>query len=571
MRWSTARMLRFILCVAFASMGCLAGQACAQELKYAWEPNQKFSYNMTITVEDDDKTTTFKGTVHYTVDSAGAEQMRVTYRGGLPESVQMKQRDRGSIPFGPPGFPGPPSFGPPPFSGGPFGRTAFAGKVQTTNRITLTPTGTVLAMEGDSQLPYLLGNVSLLPFEALPTGNERQWKLDSGVSITEEQDRRRPFGPFGPFAGQENKNVQAASEVTSYAIQNAQGDLVKVKKTYRLTTPVTGNGEAFDMQGDGVWTFNQQDHVPESLEMSYKLTAKEGNTSTTFPITVKYTRLSAAELAKIEADAKRQLEEHQRRVAAEKAKAETPLTADEKREALAALASSDQAKLKTTLADLEAKSLDDPDPQVAAAIERLVGHGDLAIAEAARKALAKWSPDFKLKFELMKAYDGPSPVKSTDQEVNSATPLYVGQIVQVQEHGAFWFPARVKNLLTDGKVEVEFMAWGKPNRTATLARRNLQLAPPELDQPAQPKNQAASGSTRAAPVDTSSTGSLHTWTDTSGRFKIAAEFVSAENGKVTLRRQDGREVEVPLEKLCEADRAHVAKLLEEAENPFVPK
>ena len=113
---------------------------------------------------------------------------------------------------GPPGFP----------IGGPFARAEFAGKTQTTNRLTLTPQGKVLAMTGESQLPYLLGNVSLLPFEMLPAAGERTWKIGSGVSITEkEENRGMPFGPFGPFAGQQNETVQAGQE--SCAVRNREG------------------------------------------------------------------------------------------------------------------------------------------------------------------------------------------------------------------------------------------------------------------------------------------------------------------------------------------------------------
>jgi hypothetical protein len=147
--------------------------------------------------------------------------------------------------------------------------------------------------------------------------------------------------------------------------------------------------------------------------------------------------------------------------------------------------------------------------------------------------------------------------------VESSTPLFVGQIVQVQENGSFWFPGRIKSLLPSGKVEVEFLSWGKPSRSAVLARRNLQLAPAEVDQPAKPSGPVVAGD------------AMHTWSDSTGRFQVTAEFVTLENDKVRLRRHDGRTIDVPVEKLSPADQTRVRQLAERqslaSENPFEPQ
>ncbi len=355
--------------MGLVGLGCaLAGQPVfGQDLRYRWEPKQKFSYNITITVEENDKTTKFQGITHYEVITANAEQMKVTYRGGLPEQVVMKPRERGTGgPFGPGGF-GPGGFGPfgPRGLGGPpspFSRPTFAGKVQTTNQLIMTPTGRVLTMEGDSQLPYLLGNVSLLPFESFPKTDQKEWVVDSGVSISEENENTRggfgprgPFGPFGPFGNQENKSVQAATEVTRYHVESEKDNLVSIRKSYQLTSPGSGE-ESFDMSGAGVWVFDKRDHVPHSLDLSAKLIEREGNSSTTYPVTIKYNRVSDAELARMEAESKRAAEEAQRKAAEAKALAETPLSPAEKQEALTALASNNQDRMLQTLKMLEGKS-----------------------------------------------------------------------------------------------------------------------------------------------------------------------------------------------------------------------
>ncbi len=539
-------------------------ELAAEELRYLWQPKQKFSYNISISIEENDKTTTFQGLTHYEVIAANAEQMKVTYRGGLAEQVKPKVSNRSSGPFGPRFGPfGPRGFGGPPSL---FSRPTFAGKVQTTNHITMTPNGRVLSMEGDSHLPFLIGNVSLLPFEPLPKDDQTQWVVDSGVSISEESENDRPgfgprgaFGPFGSFANQESKSVQTANEATRYTIESTKENLITVRKSYQLTSPGSDE-ESFDMSGAGTWVFDREEHIPHSLDMSAKLIMREGNSSTTFPITMKFNRVSAVELAKMEAEAQKAAEEAQRKAAEAKALAETPLTAQEKQTALSALTSKDLQRIVPALIMLQSKSPLEPDPEIVTALTDLLQFHDKAVVEAAANALVKWSPEFKRKRELKKAYDGPSPVASSELEVESTTPLYVGQIIQFQEHGGFWHPGRIKQLQPNNKVTIEALAWGKPNRELTLARRNLQLAPPEVEQPARP----------ATPEDASNLVEIQsesrTWTDKSGRFRIEATFVSEESGAIKLMRKDGKPITIPLDKLSDPDQAFVRQMLDE--NPF---
>jgi WD40 repeat protein len=55
------------------------------------------------------------------------------------------------------------------------------------------------------------------------------------------------------------------------------------------------------------------------------------------------------------------------------------------------------------------------------------------------------------------------------------------------------------------------------------------------------------------------------WTDTTGQFKIEAEFVRVDDGKVVLKKEDDKTQKIPLEKLSKKDQDYVAK---QAENPF---
>jgi prepilin-type processing-associated H-X9-DG protein len=47
---------------------------------------------------------------------------------------------------------------------------------------------------------------------------------------------------------------------------------------------------------------------------------------------------------------------------------------------------------------------------------------------------------------------------------------------------------------------------------------------------------------------------IHTWTDSTGKFKTEAEFVSLTDGKVTLRKTNGKNITLPLERLSKKDQ-----------------
>ncbi len=52
------------------------------------------------------------------------------------------------------------------------------------------------------------------------------------------------------------------------------------------------------------------------------------------------------------------------------------------------------------------------------------------------------------------------------------------------------------------------------------------------------------------------------WTDSSGKYTVEADFVDFKDGKVQLRKHDGKTVTVPIEKLSQADRSYVRTVSE---------
>lgn len=65
---------------------------------------------------------------------------------------------------------------------------------------------------------------------------------------------------------------------------------------------------------------------------------------------------------------------------------------------------------------------------------------------------------------------------------------------------------------------------------------------------------------------------VRTWTDSTGKHKIRASFVSLENGRVTLEKPDGTSLEIDLKKLSKADQKYLADAMKAAgDSPFETK
>jgi hypothetical protein len=557
-------------------------QACsAQEklLEYSWSKDQKFSFEIQIEVDEGDQTTNYQGTTNYTVDSANAEQLALTYQGGLTASTKPKESARKPT-FGIPPF-GVPPFGPAglprgiPFPGlaSPFATTGIS---QARNKITMSRLGKLLVLDGSSQLPFLLGNLSLLPFENLPTEEAIEaWTIESTVSISEDDSGRFHFGPFAQIQKSNQGSVQSASEVTKYNINSSNDMQVTLDKTYRLNTALVDGRDSFEMSGKGTWIFNRIDKLPQSSDMKFELIVRRRNATVSIPIVLKCNRLTPERIAERELEAKRKakeaeanmaeakskMEEHRKLAEEAKAKEEAPLSAEEKKGLLTELDSETPNTIIEALRKITRKKSKETDTEIVNAIKKHLGSTNFMVAKLSERALENADPVFGKSNALKKAYEGSSPVDSTNLEVLSTTPLYVGQIVQIQEIGSFWFAAEIRELLPDGRVLAKYQGWGG-NRTATLARRNIQLAPADLPQPHKP-------ATANVPQHES-----RLWSDATGGFKVDAVFMGVDNDKVKLRRADGKEVSVPIARLSSVDQEYIKKIadaIKNLDNPFDPK
>jgi hypothetical protein len=67
---------------------------------------------------------------------------------------------------------------------------------------------------------------------------------------------------------------------------------------------------------------------------------------------------------------------------------------------------------------------------------------------------------------------------------------------------------------------------------------------------------------KAADTETDEAMPVRTWNDATGAFSVEAQFAGVEDGKVKLKKRDGKIVSVPLDRLSQEDRDFVASQVE---------
>jgi hypothetical protein len=360
----------FLAATLLAAMLLAAASASADDevplLRYSWKAGDEHVFQATITVDMDDKQDTISGMPTYKVVEADEDVTKIQFIGGATTHSQPKAR--------PGAFPGFPRLPPRP----PFPRPGLPGLGQRT--LSINDRGRLIAEEGNTPLPYLLGDLAHLPLVPLPRGAEKSWAIerDTGISVTEDPGFRHPF-----FERQERKNVRAEEE-SLYSIVGIEGDVVTIKESYSLRAlELVKKKPSMEMIGDVTIEFDRKLGGPVSYEGEFSLVFREGNSTTEIPIKVSIKRLDAEELEKI-------------RLAGEKVRADAeaerrkPLDATEMATLLDDLNSDDRNRARRALTRLAGKEPLEADATLSAAIDRYVTHEDQFLRKSALDALAKW-------------------------------------------------------------------------------------------------------------------------------------------------------------------------------------
>jgi hypothetical protein len=141
--------------------------------------------------------------------------------------------------------------------------------------------------------------------------------------------------------------------------------------------------------------------------------------------------------------------------------------------------------------------------------------------------------------------------------VTAKTPVKKGDML-LAEWARKWEDVQVLEVAANGNIKIRWLRWG-PQWDEFVPRAKLRL----------PDSPVAKGKADAAGPAKNPLAAIRNWTDISGKHKIEAEFVKFADGKVTLKKKDGQEVSLLLEKLSEADQ-DIAKSLGKDSSPFEP-
>lgn len=363
-------------------------------LQYRWETGKSYAYSFHIEADEGETVETFTGTPSYVVRFAGANEIDITFNGRLMQSHKYKQGQR--LPFGrPPRMRSPYSS---------FGGVGISGPGGSEHVLHLSERGQMQTVDGQSQLPYVLGNLSQLAIVPFPDDARGEWVETHNTTITlkPHDDDRFPFPrlPFGPFADRDDGERLEAHERIEYKrdelVQDKSGNTIVIRKKYDLkTTQSIDDKPRVELTGEAQITFDLVLGLPRSLTARFKLVQNTENTSHRIPITITAKLLSEEERARLETE-KAALAERR------------PLGDDEVAAALAELRATDAGRVQTAAAKLErAVPLGRQSADVTRALALLLESNDALIRQAAAKALAVWCTKDQVPV-LIKALDDES-------------------------------------------------------------------------------------------------------------------------------------------------------------------
>jgi hypothetical protein len=152
--------------------------------------------------------------------------------------------------------------------------------------------GRVISEQGASEpLPYLLGHLASFLFEPLPETLRDEWRQTRTTEIrlsTDDADDS-PFpirrgSPFSPFAEPEPE-LLSAEETVTYRVTTVDAARVVLHKDYRLATVQTVDGEPrVQWTGQMQITFDADRGLPTAVTCDARMTQRDGNIRTTWPI-----------------------------------------------------------------------------------------------------------------------------------------------------------------------------------------------------------------------------------------------------------------------------------------------
>lgn len=365
----------------------LAKPGVADGLRYSINEGEVVAYRVTIEAQTPSSKDTMTGIISFTGKRSKEDLVAVKYSGSLNRRRTTSRSNRRGG-FGPPSMPSLPGF---------MGNNSMGGLYTNSNDLVLDRMGGVRSLTGQSHLPYLLGNLSLLPFEALPPREINEWTVGKGVAVTENSG-----SPFfgGPFRSQ-TKTRTGGSESATYKLVKSTNKNAEISKTYELSLPASSPGdESIKVSGTGQFVFNKKLGVTESANLTNKLVIEERGTTTTIPVSIKWERMTAEAYEAHQKQRKESIarsqklhkERMEKEAAAAKAAAGKKLEPDAKKAILADLNSSHWPAAATRLRKMKRFHPHPDDFDVAMQVKALQSHKVIGVSMPAKDLWKKLEP-----------------------------------------------------------------------------------------------------------------------------------------------------------------------------------
>ncbi len=447
--------------------------------------------------------------------------------------------------------------------------------------------GELLSGETIARMPLLVGFHDQFVIAPLSPKAAADWS--SSAEVTLIVDERGTTCP--------------AKEETRYTIVASKPPLVYLAKSYQLHSAADDKGVSpVTMRGLGSLEFDTQAGMFRSLAMTYVLELARDGDLLSIPISVSYRKFDDKEMAVQEqkeqkvAEAKRQAgnlaEAHARasRIMAE-ARNPQPFTPEVRAAALRDLKTGDFLLVRAALSQLAHAKRDDHAEEVSAAIVEAMASMPEGTKHFALDALEVWGTA-RAEAELIAATksvfarDKAMELLGRDFKDDDAIAAVVSQFQASRMAAAAALkkigPAAEKSVLPLIK-EKDFWIRNEAigvlrdiggQRSLHALNRELQTYPPNNMLEVNPFHDAIAAIEKRVDAEYKTGGpQVRVWADLSGTFEIEATLQGVKDHKALLKKSDGRELAVPLEKLSEEDQQYVTGYLKaqaekKPENPF---
>ena len=517
-----------------------AEDAQQKPLRYGFTKGQTYGYDVKITWNYPDRVETLKGFTLITVGYIRGDWINLTHEKNL---VKLK-----------------PSQTPAPME-------SLSGVELPRSDISINHRGKVLDSCSTGSLNEIMKDEETIMLPMLPEGNKKQWHTDELIRI----GKSRMGLPV--ISG----NIQARDR-TDYKWTRTEGDLAWIDFTQSISDrnrsydSVTKKMDDpnFDLNANGRFAFDMRRGVVTTLSTTYKIASKFGAKNDIIRVKLECRLFEPAELAAIR-------------------KALSPKKADRtaRKKALRALRSNDPKERMEGLELLRTFARDDRPEDFAVPLAKLLKLPVTYIRLEAAKALAVWATP-EVEADLIAALS-----KAKDQEeVELIRALAIvgteDAATAIVQKASDYHSTIGKALITIGpvaeKAAIELLK--NPSHQAreagcrALAKIGGADGAVALQQLLQKtrvpssrelifealksiKKRVSNDDIKAAAARKSKTLSdgMRTWTDVTGKFKTKAKLLGIQGRNVVLKKEDGKRITVPFDKLSRADQIYLRSAL----------